>query len=542
MPFSLPVALVAAALALLPLCCRPVSEPSAGPASAPTVATALDGTVAPGPSCEASDGATQHEPLRLLWSPCPPRLGWDGLEPQCASTAVPLFWEHPSGLELHVQALRLSAAEPPRAQLWLVHGGPGSSGVRGFAQLMAQLHAADPGLELLTLDHRGVGLSHKLVCPVEEAAASPGARRILREEVESCARSLRERYGERLAAFSTEQAARDLVAHLRAGRRPGVPVFLLGTSYGSYLVQRVLQVAPSAVDGAVLDGVLPPGASFAGRALASERVGLRILKACAADSLCGVRLGAAPGERLRRLYARLAAGHCAALPGGPRRVRRWLARMLVYGPTNAAIPAVIHRLERCSPRDVAALSHLQAALFGARGGMAQLDPSYSRVLRNTIVFSELWPGDAPPAPESPPGDLLFDPGDESFDHWLAPRWPRYLVSPRPVSRLRPDVPLLLLQGQLDPATPWEAAADFASNLAGPDQRLVLFPHAAHNVLGGTPLRGQDEGSCGLELLLAFTRAPAGPLPTGCVALTQPLDFRGSPALAQFLFGTTDLWD
>jgi hypothetical protein len=40
----------------------------------------------------------------------------------------------------------------------------------------------------------------------------------------------------------------------------------------------------------------------------------------------------------------------------------------------------------------------------------------------------------------------------------------------------------------------------------------------------------------------FLRDPRGSLDTSCVDAIAPIDFRGTPALAQTLLGTGDLWE
>jgi hypothetical protein len=82
------------------------------------------------------------------------------------------------------------------------------------------------------------------------------------------------------------------------------------------------------------------------------------------------------------------------------------------------------------------------------------------------------------------------------------------ISDEPVAS---DLPVLLLNGGLDPATPAEPARTLQATL--PNSQYVLFPTGTH-IQNFTP--------CGLEIIDAFVNDPLAPADTTCIP--QPFQF------------------
>jgi hypothetical protein len=78
-----------------------------------------------------------------------------------------------------------------------------------------------------------------------------------------------------------------------------------------------------------------------------------------------------------------------------------------------------------------------------------------------------------------------------------------------------DVPVLLLSGNLDVATPAFRSQIVADAL--PKATHVVFPGRTHVQLAGVNL-------CAFDILARFTRNPAAPLDTGCVRNTPVIGF------------------
>jgi pimeloyl-ACP methyl ester carboxylesterase len=78
-----------------------------------------------------------------------------------------------------------------------------------------------------------------------------------------------------------------------------------------------------------------------------------------------------------------------------------------------------------------------------------------------------------------------------------------------------DIPVLLLSGNLDVATPTFRSQIVADAL--PKATHVVFPGRTHVQLAGVNL-------CAFDILARFTRNPAAPLDTGCMRNTPVLGF------------------
>lgn len=235
------------------------------------------------------------------------------------------------------------------------------------------------------------------------------------------------------------------------------------------------------------------------------------------------------------------AGHCAELGLDGDTVGAVLGALAFYFPLRDLMPALVHRLERCDTPDVDAVSSLLSALYGlelpGNDGAGASD-----VLFFHVALSEMWyaPDDAPTQDEVVAAfhALTVSTGLET---WLAARlseWPTY---PRDAfDDVVPayDGPLLMLQGGLDPATPWEQAAALAESFDGPAQTWAFFPYGAHGVVYGSPA---PAGDCGLDVYLQFLDEPRAALDLDCIDDVLPPEFDGDPAINAWLLGTSDAW-
>jgi len=182
-----------------------------------------------------------------------PELG----DSTCTAASVPLWHEAAAdGASIDLFVRRFPAAEPAnrRGEIWLVAGGPGEPGA-SLHPVLPTFRAAFPHHDLVLPDHRGTGGSERL-CPEQESVESAAGVALAGEEWGPCIGGLHSD-PDRVAAFSITQAAHDLSTLLERHRSDG-EVLLYGVSYGTQLALRMLQVAPAALDGLILDGLVPP--------------------------------------------------------------------------------------------------------------------------------------------------------------------------------------------------------------------------------------------------------------------------------------------
>jgi pimeloyl-ACP methyl ester carboxylesterase len=466
----------------------------------------------------------------------------DGIA-DCAETRMPLDWNDPHGPTVPVYAKRLLTSVPATAQLWLLAGGPGASGTVGLAERMDYHQRLNPDIEVYAIDARGTGYSDFLTCPAQEAATSDQGGWITAAEVDGCVASIETDYGDALGWYTMTQSAIDLAAYVHAVREPGKRVYVWGGSAGAYWAQRHLAQFPAQVDAVILEGIVPATFTLAVQDEYDEKVGRRILELCAADAACTAKLPDPEGA-LRDLQSRLASGHC---PEAEARLelRQVLNYLATYFPFHAMIPGLIYRLQRCDPADVAVLDRIVDKALGLDFPERYL----SQVTNENVIYSELWA--SPRFADNAAllgyldgvyaGDTLFANGQGYYMNDAYLRWPRYR-DPLDDVWASTTVPVLMLQGQLDPATPYDFSVEVTQHFAGPRQTYVAFPYGAHNVFVGTPVAGGPPPlHCADRIFSAFLADPEGPLDTSCVAETLPPDFVGTHWAPRIL-DAPDYWE
>ncbi|GMG14831.1 unnamed protein product [Phytophthora fragariaefolia] len=196
---------------------------------------------------------------------------------ECASVEVPLC--HPEictsskMIKLFVKR-KLAIAGTNEQQkkhksLWLLAAGPGASSADceleryfllelGMVLMYALL---DSSVDVYTVDHRGTGRSSPLDCVATQAMAegSPNGPSISLTELPYCIKDVLQQIDGHTEAFSVASAARDLIyliQGLEEDETVTEEVYLYGTSYGTFLVERIMHLAPTQVKGYILDGVV----------------------------------------------------------------------------------------------------------------------------------------------------------------------------------------------------------------------------------------------------------------------------------------------
>jgi pimeloyl-ACP methyl ester carboxylesterase len=476
-------------------------------------------------------------PLQVNWGACP-----DGFVSECAQVSVPLDWATPSGQTIPVFLSRMpTRAAAARGQLWLLQGGPGGSGEE-FVSVVPTLAQLLPDLDIVVLEHRGVGLSSRLGCPTAESPASAASRQIDTTEWRDCITAVEGEWGDRLAFFNITQAANDL-AHLAAAtRRPGQQLFIYGVSYGTSWAQRFLQLRPDDATGVVLDSIVAPGVLFLSKFdQGFDPVARRLAGLCAADVACAAKLGSDPWARLAEVFAKLDQGHCPALAVDRLTWSSLMAFLIEALDLRTAIFPLFYRLDRCAPADVDALTHF-FSLFDPGPDPGPM--RFSEVLQYNIALSELWETPPPDAAEIARrrGDALFWPGLLDAAAPLHDTWPRYPLDSFANRWPTPTSPILGMNGTLDPQTPIEQARGAVTALAGAHQSFVEFPGSPHGVIFNTPVNGGLDLNCGVQVMLGFLNNPTAPLDTRCLAELDPVAFSWPDGYPQAFLGTSDMWE
>ncbi|MEV6559516.1 alpha/beta fold hydrolase [Nocardia sp. NPDC051756] len=433
---------------------------------------------------------------------CPKVLGH---EVSCGTLARPVVADRPELGELGVRyaLVRHSRRDVPVAGT--IAPNPGGPGGPIVEQAESAVKLAEPLLDdhdLLLIDPRGTGLSSPLDCGLGTEAVELDTRARQREVVEQCG----ERLGPHAAGYTSAATADDFDA---VRDRLGIPKLVLyGLSYGTYLMPIYAQRHPGTVQSIVLSGAYPIDFDPLSRPSA-QAVSLSLHRICDRSKQCdgdtAVADLAATMDRLRTnpltldslllTESKLSSLVFESASGGI----GWDPAALTPLGT---LPAALHKAVR---GDDSALAEFVKATVPSGGGDAALGMA---VVCND--YAKAWSPDLPIAQRdsayrqalsaTAPGEFgafsaagfdggLSDGGD------ICMQWPSS-GSAQPHSNGMPDVPVLVLSGDLDANTP-----DTNGRLAAAQFRRATFvsvPNTGH-------VPGPEPSGCVLGVIARFVR-------------------------------------
>lgn len=463
--------------------------------------------------------------------------------------------------------------------LWLLAGGPGGSGqqlLSGFPGISTLLKDFD----LLLPDHRGVGHSSPLTCPLTSLKPILGDA--------ACVAYVAQHYGDKIQHYTTTNAARD---HAYAMQDVGVQNLVYGISYGTYLANRVLLVGnesdasyPKAV---VLDGVC---ASDSCRSLATfetvvNRAGLEMLAYCDKDAFCQARFPHAGGAvtAYLELFEDVSSGLnicMQKLQGHADEMKlnvssyvlaEVLGNLAAGWKSRPLALATIYRMKRCNNADLGALVKLfkfeGPMLFRAPGDDTPgppLPPGFPKtftlpLLGLNIEVSELWDAgnsirnQTCEAIDEITRQSFFVKGSSPLLCNARKLWNRYTVDKYAGRYAAPKATqILLLNGDLDPATPvaWATHAASKYQELKVSAKLIVVPLSLHGTVFQAPVLSKageplEDDACGLQLMQSFLRSGGADIDTTCMSKLAPIDWAGrynvTKANSMQKFGTADIW-
>ncbi|MFE4973955.1 alpha/beta fold hydrolase [Kitasatospora sp. NPDC056651] len=401
------------------------------------------------------------------WAPCP-----DAPEFTCGTLTVPL--DHsgaaPGTLDLAVAVTGNTNA--PRGDLLFLTGGPGQPGVPTMRRIAGKLAPVLKDYRLVMFDQRGTGRG-ALQCPgLQEDMGSSDLAVPRRQSVADCAAAL----GPNARFYSSADTVADIDLLRRAlGDRR---LTLDGVSYGTFVAERYALAHPAHVARLVLDSVAPPQ-GLDPLDLAALPATARVLRAACRATGCTTDPAADLAATVRRY-------------GNGAKILSALTGYEFIDPDFGGVPEILHEAAAGQPAklrdffdlvhrevDAAPAEELSQGLHSATlcadsrfpwgttdtpvaGRAAALERT-----RQRLTAEQTWPYD--PATATGLGSLL-----------VCLDWPREQVPPAPPAHRRlPNVPVLLLGGDRDLATPYELI-DQTAELAH-DPEIVIVPGAAHSV-------------------------------------------------------------
>lgn len=414
-------------------------------------------------------------------------------ESLCAMHAVPASHEAGQDTEtLQLFVRKIPAEGPSKGRVWLVAGGPGESGA-SFYGLLPTLRRSFAGFDLLIPDHRGTGYSSRL-CPAEEAAGSPGGMALAGAEWASCFKDLNTAPA-RARQFSISNAARDLRSLVGTTQGNGA-VYVYGVSYGTQLVLRSMQLGALPVRGVILDSLVPPQNDprwdLSQRSQVVNQVGLQVLAQCDADAACHAMLGEPAQTLYRRVLDKLRQEPAllATIPG--KNLKHFIGGVLDVPAARARIPALLQDLDHGGGTELAAVRGLLNQAASSLGTFPQSALSIPLVSLISNSENNLRPGLTTADVDGEEATLLMTSPLPRI--LLGGGLPTYFQD-RHFGQLPASVPpVLVLQGTLDPKTPYAGAQAQVAALrqasAGPARAdkvtLATIGQAPHFILWAAP--------------------------------------------------------
>ncbi|MHC3469326.1 alpha/beta fold hydrolase [Streptomyces sp. 7R007] len=457
------------------------------------------------PARPAPDPLARFHQQHLTWKSCV--LGPDddtGKELQqagarCADVTVPLDYARPGGRTITVAVSRIRAADSAHrvGALLLNSGGPGGQTLADPPWVRQAMRDVGPRYDVVGVDPRFVGRSTPLDChwPTGSSFRGPGSDRAGFERsvafAADLARRCRTHEGDVLPYVTTRDTARDMdVIRAALGERT---ISYLGYSYGSYLGEVYATMFPGRTDRVVLDGVVAPARYGPRLLIGTERANRHALRdwaawAAARDTAYG--LGRTPGAVLAVVDRVRAAAARAPLTVGDRRVDEQVLPLVVFNGLSqdndsayGDFAQAVRDLRRAaggrpvgtpSPWLADALDFLLSGAESAYGSVQ------SAILCGDVA--------APRDPETYWRDVqrarLQDPLFGPVTHTIGPC--AFWEPPRErPTRIRADLPALLVNATGDPRTTYRGATDV--HRMWPSSRLLTLrgadQHAVYGVFG-----------------------------------------------------------
>ncbi|MFD8142184.1 alpha/beta fold hydrolase [Streptomyces sp. NPDC059708] len=465
----------------------------------------------------------------------------EGHRVECGSMTRPLVAGSPAlgTVEVGYAVVRHRAPGPAKGTVAVNPGGPGEVAVERAPVFGAALADLLADHDLLLVDPRGTGVSQRIPCGVTDAEYRLGTRAQQRDAVTRCAVNL----GPRARGYTTAATADDIDA-IRA--RLGVDrLTLYGLSYGTYLMPVYASRHPEHVRSIVLSGAYPLAFDPLGRP-GAQAVSLSLRRICersaarpeaggrpACDGDKAVRDLATTAARLREHPLDVDVPLEGAAPYRMRLTEGKLAG-LAYESASREVgsdpgaPSLLGTLPHALDRFAAGDSGPLLDLVRAEGstGSAEDQAPYIAVVCND--YRKPWKADAPVSERwRQYRSALAGAGEGAFGAFGAAGylegptdggdvcigWPRgNTAPPQPAHPRLPDVPVLVLSGDLDANTPDANGRQAARQFR--DAHFLSVRNTGH-------VPELERSGCVLELSTRFIRTGRTG-DTGCTSRIEPI--------------------
>jgi pimeloyl-ACP methyl ester carboxylesterase len=427
----------------------------------------------------------------------PPTRVWpEGLEPcevagirgaRCGSFAVFEDREARSGRRIDIAVVVLPAADsdPEPDPVLFVTGGPGQAA----RELISFANTAYAELrrrrDLVFIDQRGTGASNLLACPgpFPSGDASVLGTLFPPDHIDACRGRLSERAD--LGLYASHLAVDDMaevLTEIEYGR-----VNLIGTSFGTRVVQVFLRRHPDRVRTAVMNGVVPVSSNVYAHAAANAQDALDVLlEECELDPNCANRY---PDIRSRfwDLVGRFDEGPIQAFDRGD---FGYAVRGMLYG--ELATEVLLWTWDTYLTGDFT-----RFADYAIERAAWIASPTFGTGMHLSVICAEDIPFGAGDV-ETLSADTFL--GLHLYERYSAAcqRWVRGPIAPGFHEPVSSSAPVLLISGERDPVTPAAWGEEVAAHLS--NSQHIIVPSGGHGITGPCTLDMQHqlvtEGSVG----------------------------------------------
>ncbi|HTT13138.1 MAG TPA: alpha/beta fold hydrolase [Burkholderiaceae bacterium] len=426
-------------------------------------------------------------------APC--RVDGIAQEVRCGTVEVPEDPRATGGRRIGIQFAVIPALAKNKAPdpLFVLAGGPGQAATQVASVVVPMLAKVNTRRDIVFVDQRGTGKSNPLLCNPDEkrprlADTFDVAGQIAR--VGACLRTL----DADPRQYATWIAVRDLDA-VRM-RLHAAQINLWGASYGTRVGLEYLRQFPDRVRTAVLDGVAPPDmrlpASFA---VDGEAALDRMIAACARDAACAARypdFATQTDALFRRFDTRPVSlpltdpvtGRVEQLPFTRESMLAAL-RTPLYAPQLAVM--LPYAVDHAFRNDFSPLAAMLTALGSNDSMQLAWGMHFAVICAEDMPRIDASDRAAAAATRFGTGFIdLYERACKEVPHQAAPA--EFYDLPTAA------VPVLLLSGGADPATPPRHAATVAKAL--PNSRHLIAPNLGHGI---------SAQGCAPELIARFVR-------------------------------------
>jgi len=449
---------------------------------------------------------------------------------ECHFQNVPLDWKNPEGRSIDNLVIRyLATQQPAKGKVWMLDGGPGGNSawmLKAHNQQAFNTNEWDIYIPI----HRGVEGPSKLKC--SDGSDLPTAE---------CFNELMSEYEDQLASFNTENAAQDLADMIDKTQDELEKDIVYGGSYGTFLAQKYLQQQEDAanpqIDGLILDSVVPLDFQAIDMADNYDVIGLRVLELCDENAFCREQLGGDPVVFLDETLKKLALGNCLIGDDAENMSSVNTAKLLLDRALSSYkdfVPGIIKMMNRCDDNDMSVFAHVYQLL-------SQDDPDDEDNVNNLIMASVVASNMHRPTVTKEEltehrKSLRFTTHDTPFFDMVN----IWSLEAKPLNATLPAtaVPLLVLNGGLDPQSTDIMAQQVFDDYAGAQKSLVIFPTFDHGVIS-------KEDACVANIVRSFVDNPMENIDSRCAdgTLTVDVEIKSDYMKAVFhhLFGITSPW-